>query len=170
MASLGCLRIFLQRRFDLNKQHSPFLAGAGEFIERFGGDPSVVDAAVAEVLQPPAAAARPPANARPQAVARQPPIAAASRAPPRKRTRRSARRPVQIFVKTLTGKTIPITVRSVDALVEEVCEAIEVAEEIPVVEQRLIFAGYQLESTRTLAQYGIEDSDTVHLVRRLVGC
>lgn len=75
---------------------------------------------------------------------------------------------MQIFIKKFTGKIITIYILK-DALVEDVKAAICKIEGIPANEQRLIFAGKQLEDYRTLLDYGIEREATIHLVLRLKG-
>lgn len=76
--------------------------------------------------------------------------------------------PMQIFVRTLTGKTITLDVESSD-LVEDVKQKIEDREGIPLDEQRLVFAGKILADGHTLCSLNVTPTSTLQLVLRLRG-
>jgi ubiquitin len=75
---------------------------------------------------------------------------------------------MQVVVKTLTGKTIKLTVKASDTI-SAVKDKIQACDGIPPDLQRLLFAGGDLEDGRTLNDYNIVGGSTMHLMLRLGG-
>lgn len=75
---------------------------------------------------------------------------------------------MQIFVKTLTGRTVTLIVEETDT-VAEVKQKFKDKDGVPVAEQRFIYGGHELKDEQTLRHYNIFKDATLHLVLRLPG-
>ena len=75
---------------------------------------------------------------------------------------------MQIFIKTLTGRTVTLIVEE-DETIKTVKQKFKEKDGVPVNEQRLIYGGHELKDTETLKHYGIYREATLHLVLRLPG-
>lgn len=77
-------------------------------------------------------------------------------------------RRMQIFVMTLTGRTVSLIVDP-EETIKSVKEKLKDKDGVPVNEQRLIYGGHQLEDSKTLSDYSILRDSTIHLVLKLPG-
>ena len=75
---------------------------------------------------------------------------------------------MQIFIKTLTGRTVSLIVDE-DESIRTVKQKFKDKDGVPVNEQRLIYGGHELKDNQTLKDYGIYRDATLHLVLRLPG-
>ena len=84
--------------------------------------------------------------------------------------KQAATPPIRIFVKTLTGKTHKLNGLKHTDTIWSVKLKIQDAEGIPPKQQRMVFAGEQLEDGHILNDYNIEEGSTIHLILKLGGC
>ena len=73
---------------------------------------------------------------------------------------------MEIYIKTLTGENITLETEP-NETIKKLKEKIEPLENISVDNQRLIFAGKELEDNKTLSDYNIQKESTIHLVRKI---
>jgi hypothetical protein len=74
----------------------------------------------------------------------------------------------QLLVKTLTGKTVPVSVSPRDTI-DTLKEKLYAKEGVPKDLQRLIFGGKPLDDAKRISEYGIQKLSTVFLVTTLIG-
>ncbi|KAJ6255869.1 Ubiquitin [Drechslerella dactyloides] len=75
---------------------------------------------------------------------------------------------VTIFVKTLSGRTITLSVTLGDTI-DQVKQELAEKADVPPEEQRLVYAGKELKNGTTLRDYGIQQDSTIHLALRILG-
>ena len=77
--------------------------------------------------------------------------------------------PMQIFVKTLTGKTIKLEIYS-NYTIRDIQRLIKKKENIPKSHQKLLYNARALDPIKTIKYYGIHNLSTIHLMINLRGC
>lgn len=70
---------------------------------------------------------------------------------------------MQIYIKTLTGRTVSLIVEDTETI-KMVKEKLKEKDGVPVEEQRLVFNSQELEDSKTLRHYGIMREATLHVV------
>ena len=75
---------------------------------------------------------------------------------------------MQIFIKTISGKTITLEVEPNESILDIKTKVYD-KEKISVEEQRLLFGAKILDDEKTLNDYDIRDTCTIHLFIRLIG-
>jgi len=75
---------------------------------------------------------------------------------------------MQIFARNLAGQSITLDVDPTDCI-KNVKSKIEDREFIPLDQQRLNYAGRELDDVNTLADYNIQKDSTIHILLRLPG-
>ena len=75
---------------------------------------------------------------------------------------------MQIFAKTLTGKTIVLEVNHFDEIYTLKCK-IFAKEYVPVHEQKLVFSGKVMDNDKTVTDYNIQPNSTINILLRLRG-
>ena len=75
----------------------------------------------------------------------------------------------EIYLKTLTGKTVTIQVKGTDTI-ESVKKQLETKEGIAADQQRLIFSGKELENEHLVSDYNFrKETSIIHVVLKLTG-